>query len=235
MCIRDSFKNLPEKYRTKVPTALLAYMIALLVTRLKLSGPEALYDLIWACNVGLIVAIYGMYTNNSVLVGSSMVLISIDQVLWYIDILGYLFTKKFPIGVAKYLTWEGQPFIKKVFSMHHIWFIPLLLKILKNSGGLSNSSFLMSVKLSLLLSVIARLTTPKMIKSSHGETYLNINLSWECWKDIKLKFLHLCNDMPMYMTVPFNNTLWNSGNFVFFLLLKKLLKVLNSVDGKSLK
>ena len=30
-----------------------------------------------------------------------MLMISVDQVLWYVDILGYLATKKFPIGVAK--------------------------------------------------------------------------------------------------------------------------------------
>ena len=51
--------------------------------------------------------------------------------LWYIDVLGYIFMKKFFIGVAAFLKWPGTPFIKKMTTSHHIWFIPLALAILK--------------------------------------------------------------------------------------------------------
>ena len=47
--------------------------------------------------------------------------------------------------------------------------------------------------MTLLLSVLARLTTPKMLKTHKGDIYFNINLAWECWRDIKLKALHRFN------------------------------------------
>lgn len=53
--------------------------------------------------------------------------------LWYIDVLGYIFFKKFFIGVAAFLKWPSTPFIKKITTTHHIWFIPLALAILKVS------------------------------------------------------------------------------------------------------
>lgn len=51
--------------------------------------------------------------------------------LWYIDVIGYIFFKKFYIGVAAFLKWPDTPFIKKITTTHHIWFIPLALAILR--------------------------------------------------------------------------------------------------------
>lgn len=51
--------------------------------------------------------------------------------LWYIDVIGYIFFKKFYIGVAAFLKWPDTPFIKKITTTHHVWFIPLALAILK--------------------------------------------------------------------------------------------------------
>jgi len=52
-------------------------------------------------------------------------------VLWYADVCGYLFLKKFIIGVAAFLKWPNTALIKKITTTHHIWFIPLALAILK--------------------------------------------------------------------------------------------------------
>ncbi len=51
--------------------------------------------------------------------------------LWYIDVIGYVFVKKFIIGVAAFLKWPATPLIKKLTTSHHVWFIPLALAILK--------------------------------------------------------------------------------------------------------
>jgi hypothetical protein len=47
-----------------------------------------------------------MIFGNSHLMRASIVVVSVDQLLWYIDILGYLIKKKFIIGVAKYIIWR---------------------------------------------------------------------------------------------------------------------------------
>ena len=58
-------------------------------------------------------------------------MISVDQVLWYVDLIGYVFTKKFVIGVAKYITWPETTKLRLMTSSHHLWFIPLLIITIK--------------------------------------------------------------------------------------------------------
>jgi len=51
--------------------------------------------------------------------------------------------KKFPIGVAKYLTWKETDSISKYTCTHHLWTIPL--HIFAVGGDLPFSSYGMSI------------------------------------------------------------------------------------------
>ena len=46
-----------------------------------------------------------MIVQDSHLLRASIVIVSIDQILWYVDLIGYVFKRKFIIGVAKYIIW----------------------------------------------------------------------------------------------------------------------------------
>jgi hypothetical protein len=69
------------------------------------NGSVAIYEFLWACNQALLVGVFAMIFEDSHLLRATIVVVSVDQLLWYIDILGYIFTKKFVIGVAKYIIW----------------------------------------------------------------------------------------------------------------------------------
>lgn len=45
--------------------------------------------------------------------------------------LGFLLTlgRKFPVGVAKYLTWPETSWARRITSTHHMWFIPYCLAL----------------------------------------------------------------------------------------------------------
>lgn len=60
----------------------------------------------------------------------------------------------------------------------------------------------------------------------HGkeDLYMNINLAYELWKDIKIKSLARYDNAAWYKVMPFSNAMWNSGNYFFFILLKMLLE-----------
>jgi hypothetical protein len=47
----------------------------------------------------------------------------------YVDVLGFLLTlgRKFPLGVAKYVTWPETSWARRLTSTHHLWFIPYCL------------------------------------------------------------------------------------------------------------
>lgn len=72
--------DFPLWAQKKLPLALAIYVGLILSTRLKVVGPVAFYDFLWACNVALVNMIIGLVKGSKLMVGSSMILISIDQV-----------------------------------------------------------------------------------------------------------------------------------------------------------
>ena len=52
-----------------------------------LQGYHNLYEMLWACNVAMVLAGYGIVTDRPRLVGASWVMVSLDQTLWYIEVI----------------------------------------------------------------------------------------------------------------------------------------------------
>jgi hypothetical protein len=73
--------DFPLWAKKKLPIALIIYVGMILMTRLKVVGPVAFYDFLWACNFSLVNLIFGLIKESNLMVGSSMILISIDQVI----------------------------------------------------------------------------------------------------------------------------------------------------------
>ncbi len=84
---------------------LLVYLVFMIVSRYSENGSVAIYQFLWACNQALLVGAFAMILQDSHLLRATIVLVSVDQLLWYVDIVGYLIKKKFIIGVAKYIIW----------------------------------------------------------------------------------------------------------------------------------
>ena len=84
---------------------MLVYLIFMICSRFIENGSVAIYEFLWACNQALLVGAFAMISQDSHLLRASIVLVSIDQLLWYVDLVGYAIKKKFMIGVAKYIIW----------------------------------------------------------------------------------------------------------------------------------
>jgi hypothetical protein len=69
------------------------------------NGSVAIYEFLWACNQALLLGAVAMIVQDSHLLRASIVIVSIDQLLWYVDLIGYVIKGKFIIGVAKYIIW----------------------------------------------------------------------------------------------------------------------------------
>jgi hypothetical protein len=132
--------------------------------------------------------------------------VSIDQVLWYVDLAGRALTGKFPIGVAKYLTWKQTLWIDKLTCTHHLWCIPLFIY---GAGGISLDAYLLSAYIVSIQVLLSRWLTPHHIQvgvnTSNQQNiqqdptkyrYLNVNLSHELWRDISFSFLQISKDNP---------------------------------------
>ena len=165
--------------------------------------------MLWGCNIALILFAVGSMTGRPLLVGAASNVVAVDQLCWYLDLLGYAVLRKFPIGVAKYLIWWDVPYSKKVTALHHIWFLPVCMIYARCNGGLAHGSWLLSVLLTSGLAIICRAFTPYEAQLPGVQAkpatvvHLNINLCYCFWKDIDVKFLHWLDNKPAWMYLPY--------------------------------
>ncbi len=136
------------------------------------------------------------------------------------------YSHKFPIGVSEYLFWPGTTWASRLTSTHHLWTIPLVLYA--SGSGLHPLSFPLSVLLVLVNVLLSRLLTPHSIastddaddetKKKHPPHYLNLNLAYELWSDIKnFPFLFVLEDRLPYLFRLF--VAWWSFNAIVFAFL----------------
>ncbi|KAI9912311.1 hypothetical protein PsorP6_005152 [Peronosclerospora sorghi] len=196
----------------KVAMSLALYTTMLAISRFYEHGTYVLYELLWACNVSLVLVVVAIYFSKPYLVGVAMVTVSGDQLLWYIDTLSFILNGNFVAGVMKYLTYpENRTFSKRFFASHHLWFLPLCLylitptQITSGHGGMHGSSFVGSCILTTFLAAFCRAFTPFQIRVPDCEyiIYLNVNGSYEFWKDIDIPLLHLLDHHHPALYIPY--------------------------------
>lgn len=224
--------------QTYLARFLLLYTLTLFTTRCassfnsgRLRQHAVMYELTWLCNSTLLMGsiAFGVFdaaddgTNTTtswcfrrrpIIATACCIGVSIDQVLWYVDLVGYLITGKFPVGVMKYLTWPQTLWVDRLTCTHHLWTIPLFIYASNNPLGLD--SFKLSVCIVTIKVCLSRWLTPHCIqviknKDDGGnenevadETnidpqryrYLNVNLCHELWRDITFSFLQISHDKP---------------------------------------
>jgi hypothetical protein len=149
-----------------------------------------LYEGVWLCNTTLVIGALALLFRKPVITASFCITIGIDQLLWYIDILGWLLSGRFVIGVAKYLTWPSTPWSTKFTCTHHLWTLPLFL------GYAQAPLSLHTLWLSFVIMVLHVSLSRYMIPLKVHERYLNVNLSHELWKDITFRALQISQDNP---------------------------------------
>jgi hypothetical protein len=190
---------------------LFLYQLLMIVSRCYVKGPEELYNQLWACNVGMTSATYGIIMHKPVMVGASIGCVALDQFLWWFDCFLKLTTGKFKIGVAKYLEWPETGMVQKITSWHHLWFLPLCIYYLRMTGpGMPTGALPLSLLAVISMSIVSRIVTPKD---------LNINMSNRFWKDIKISALHRMNGAPFWLYIPFLIVVYNCMNLPWWPLI----------------
>jgi len=149
------------------------YAILLLIIRLTSNSPgihrfAVLYELTWLCNAALLFgATFGLLTCRPRIATGFAIAVSIDQILWYVDVIGYTYNvlskkkKMFPVGVCQYLIWPQTQWSAKITCTHHFWTIPLLVY---GAGGIDWGSYIMNIVMVLVFVVLSRWLTPFGLK-----------------------------------------------------------------------
>jgi hypothetical protein len=63
---------------------LLIYLGFMISSRYFESGCPAIYESLWACNQSILMAGIGCLTDDSLLIRTTLVVVSVDQLLWYL-------------------------------------------------------------------------------------------------------------------------------------------------------
>lgn len=154
---------------------LLGYLVLLVIIRFpELGAPRLCYEMLWCCNVALLLASLGLSTNRPRLVAAAAISVSIDQLMWYVDLFGFFAFKTWPIGVAKYLAKASLSRIAT--STHHIWFIPVCIvavgfpaaTLQRPHAQAFICDFGLSVGIILMVAVTSRWLTPLRLRSQKG-------------------------------------------------------------------
>lgn len=169
----------------------------------------------------------GAILGKNDIVSASVICVALDQTLWWVDVLTFVLTQKFRVGVAKYLIWPETTWNKIITSTHHLWFIPVCAYF---NDGLALDGLKLSVLMVLYLSVFTRMCVPFEINFEGKAKYMNINCTYECWKDVKLGILHIADrkfhiDHNFLFSFVWLNSLWNAGNALCFLMMKYLFSI----------
>ena len=90
--IRDSIPLEKIAIRAQISRFSFIYFLFLVTYRLTLSRKNplvqkgVLYEVTWLCNSTMFLGALGLWTNRDIIVLGQVVAVSIDQVLWYVDL-----------------------------------------------------------------------------------------------------------------------------------------------------
>jgi hypothetical protein len=190
----------------------------------------AIYEYCWLCNVTLWMSAYALLTDRPVLASAYCIVVGIDQLLWYVDLGVFVIAGKFPIGVAKYLTWpENDNWSSRLTWTHHLWTIPMILYAVRSKIKLSAyplAFVIMSANV-----VLSRFLTPPEVRTKQGTFYLNVNLSHSVWKDITFQCLQI-NDTNAFQYMFQLLWRWQGFNTVIFIILYSFCHCVFETNGR---
>jgi hypothetical protein len=194
----------------------LAYWIAVASFRCYTKGfLLGAIDMIWACNVALLLAVVATFLRSNRLINLTVGLVALTHLTWMIDVVAYAALRTMPLGRAKYMLWPDSTWLDNFSSMHHGWFVPCLLYLLYRNKGTLHLSTLADTFLASLVIGAVSLLVPKTVNG----VYLNINLAHEMWKDLAWRPLHAYNPPDAHPLVYFCYMIVviNALNAVFYI------------------
>lgn len=209
--------------------ALVLYWALVQGARLALDSARrtvVVYDMAWSCNMSMVLAASALLMQRRTLLYASGCMVAIDQVLWYVDVIGWAIRGKFPLRVVGYLFDPQTSVAKKATCLHHFFFLPLivLLALPSSSGGAALPLLLQGFAISAVQTVacqaVCRFCTPIEVRLDGNEdpVYLNINLCYEAYRGLgsALAWTKRFDRAPPHLFLPWMLFFWNAGNFLCF-------------------
>jgi len=207
------------------------------------------YDVLWLCNLSLVLAAVGMLLQNPVVIGTAIGCVAFSHMSWMFDVTYWVLFDTFQIGRAQYL--EEHEFDNLWWTtLHHVWFIPLCLTVLHidyYSFGVKMYSWVYTVGIYAFMASVAYFGfTSKDVPASlklHQYVF-DFNTGHEFWlssyKDAH-NMVHWFDDSPwpvyLVWSIAIEGVLLNGICFIFLKLFSLLLleDLAGQIGGKEPK
>ncbi len=82
-------------------------------------------QILWLCYMGMILMGLGIILRKSFLVMSQIYILAIPLLIWDVDFIYYLATKKFLLGITNYFFVNPELNLGKIISLQHLVTIPM--------------------------------------------------------------------------------------------------------------
>lgn len=158
------FPKITMEKNIKHGSFLLGYFFTIFALRIRDCGTPVAFESLWGCNASMVMSAIGCIVGKPLMISSSLALVALDQFSFLFDIICYLLFKVCPLGAAQYLFSGDQTFIRNLTSLHHLWFLPYGMMILKmNNKKYHEKSWQVSMIVGSLLILFGRFLAPKYI------------------------------------------------------------------------
>jgi len=207
------------------------------------------YDVLWLCNLSLVLAAVGMLVQNPVIIGTAAGCVAFSHMSWMFDVTYWVLFDTFQIGRAQYL--EEHEFDNLWWTtLHHVWFIPLCLTVLHidyYSFGVKMYSWVYTVGIYAFMATVAYFgfiskDVPSSLKLH--QYVFDLNTGHEFWlssyKD-GYNMVHWFDDSPwtvyLMWSIAIEGVLLNGICFIFLKLFSLLLleDLAGQIGGKEPK
>jgi len=131
-------------------------------------------NLLWFCDVALVVTGIALWTESRLLLSIEAVAIMIPMGLWGVDLIGRLVTHHYIFGFAGYMFDPHVPRNIRVLSWFHIWMPPLLIAALFRLGYDRRALWIQCIVVTVQLTACWFISSPPPMKNPRDA----VNINW---------------------------------------------------------
>lgn len=91
-------------------------------------------NFLWFSDVALLTSVPALWLESSLLASTQAVSVLVPESLWLIDFGAGLVVRRYPIGLASYMSDRRIPRFVRALSLFHLWLTPLLVLVVSRRG-----------------------------------------------------------------------------------------------------
>jgi len=159
------------------------YLTLFSILRVQYEGAEGLNDLLWICNLALILGATGMIFQNTLFIGISMACVAFSHISFSYDLVFWTLFDQFPMGRATFLE---EPEFQDLWwtTLHQVWYLPLCFTILYidyEHEGIQLVYWIHTTIINFAMGAIGRISHFRM--HDNKIVYHHLSTGHEFWKE----------------------------------------------------